>query len=102
TRYCAGADGWLTGVCLRDFDEIAVNDKRYELLRLWLLGSHAAHLRLKPFVLVNLVREVQQDGVEGFAATRFHQSDDRSFRRATWESIMRLLGHGNDRNVAQL
>lgn len=101
-RYSEGADGWLAKVCFQDFDSIAVTAKRYELLRLWLLGSHAAHLRSKRFVLVNLVCEGREKDVEAYAANVFRQGVDRKFRRATWESILPLLSPGGDQSVDRL
>ena len=101
-RYSEGANGWLAKVCLQDFDSIAVTARRYELLRLWLLGSHAAHLRSKRFVLVNLVCEGREKDVAQQAALAFRQDTDRTFCRATWESVFPLLSAGDDENVDRL
>ena len=101
-RYSEGADGWLAKVCTQDFDSIAVTAKRYELLRLWLLGSHAAHLRSKRFVLVNLVCEGREKDVEKFTELAFRQDVDRTFRRATWEAMLPHLRPGGDENVDRL
>jgi hypothetical protein len=90
-RYSQDTADWYTQVCKKNFDQLAVTAKRYELLRLWLLGSHAAHSRNRRFVLVNLVREGQAQDIEGFAADAFRQDETRRVVRATWEDIAHTL-----------
>jgi hypothetical protein len=101
-RYSEGANGWFSEVCRHDFDSIAVSAKRYELLRLWLLGSHAAHLRSKRFVLVNLVCDGREKDVEQFATCAFRQNADRTFLRATWEAMLPLLSQAGEQSIEWL
>lgn len=88
-RYTTGAAGWCASVVTSPFDLVAVEQRRYELLRLWLLGSWAAARLGKRFVLVNLVREGFEEDVPGFAATHFRQNPGRLVHRCTWESVFR-------------
>ena len=69
-RYSAGGTGWYAQVVNSGatFERIAVEKRRYELLRFWLLGSWAAEQRGKRFELVNLVREGMEEDVAGFPA----------------------------------
>lgn len=101
-RYSTGADGWFNHVFRQSFDSLAIAARRYELLRLWLLGSYAAHGRSKRFLLVNLVRDGQEEDVDAFAASGFRQQANREFRRATWEEIMPLLDNDADQRVERL
>lgn len=88
-RYTSGAGGWYSSVVGSPFESVAVELRRYELLRLWLLGSWTAARLGKAFVLVNLVRKGFEDDVPAFAAMHFRQDRDRLFRRITWESVYR-------------
>lgn len=88
-RYTAGANGWYSSVVASSFQTVAVEHRRYELLRLWLLGSWAASQLGKHFLLVNLVRDGFEEDVPSFAAKHLRQGCDRVVRRDTWESIRR-------------
>jgi hypothetical protein len=101
-RYTKGADGWFGMVCRKDFKTLAILERRYELLRLWLLGSHAAHVRARGFVLINLVRDGQALDIEDFASSAFRQDESRHVRRATWEDIVRMLAGDSDERILRL
>lgn len=90
-RYTRGGGGWYQTVVSSPFELVAVKQRRYELLRLWLLGSWAAARHCKKFVLVNLVREGFEEDVTGFAERHFRQDQDRALRRVTWESVYRAV-----------
>jgi hypothetical protein len=90
-RYTRGANGWFSQVVTSTFQQVAVDAKRYELLRLWLLGTWVAEAHDKQFELINLVREGQELDVEGFAAKHFRQTPARRVRRVTWESMYEFL-----------
>lgn len=88
-RYTSGGDGWYSSVVNSPFATVAVEQRRYELLRLWLLGSWAAAQHGKRFVLLNLVREGLEEDVPSFATRHFNQGTERLVRRLTWESLCR-------------
>lgn len=90
-RYTRGGGGWYPSVVTSPFETVAVEQRRYELLRLWLLGSWAAARRGKRFLLLNLVREGFEEEVPSFVTTHFRQGPDRQVRRATWESMYREI-----------
>jgi hypothetical protein len=91
TRYEAGGEGWFQKVIASDFNQIAVAEKRYELMRFWLLGSWAASRAKKPFYLVNLVREESEQSIVKSLTPHFLTTPDRRFLRATWEDICRFV-----------
>lgn len=89
--YVAGCGGWYRRVFNDDatFQEVAVEQRKYELLRLWLIGTCLAHAAGKRFVLLNLVRasdDRERDIEERFG--RFLAVDERRrFVRWTWEQV---------------
>lgn len=88
-RYSGGAQGWYESVVIAPFAAIAVEARRYELLRLWLLGSWVASQRGKRFVLLSLVREGSEEQVDAFAKAHLIQDSQRSLEQCTWESLWR-------------
>jgi hypothetical protein len=41
-NYLSGGNGWFNRVFKSDFDTVAIKEKKYELMRLWLLGTWLA------------------------------------------------------------
>lgn len=91
SRYTSGGSRWYESVVRSDFDTVAVTLRRYELLRLWLLGTWAAAQYGKRFQLVNLVRQGYEKDGPAFAEVHFNTTPARRFHRATWESIHDLV-----------
>ena len=91
-RYTSGGDGWYVKAVKSEFTSVAVERQRYELLRLWLLGSWAAEQRGKRFELVNLVREGCEEDAPAFVAEHMRPTQTRRFHRATWEGLADLIG----------
>lgn len=100
SRYTSGGGGWYSSVVNTPFETVAVERRRYELLRLWLLGSWSAAQHGKRFVLVNLVREGFAEDVPSFVTTNFREGPDRIVRRATWESLCRGTEAGTTHSAA--
>lgn len=90
-RYTAGADGWFGKVVDTDFETVAQKEKRYELLRLWLLGTWIAAKREKAFCLVNLVRTLSERTAIDSMSSHLIASPERRLKRATWEGIHDLV-----------
>lgn len=83
-KYLTGGSSWFKHVFRRDYAAVAVEMKRYELMRLWLLGTWAAAQERKAFYLMNLVREDARENV--FEA---HIADVPNARLiiVTWEQL---------------
>jgi hypothetical protein len=94
-RYETAGDGWFTEVFAsgRDFKSVAVDRKRYELMRLWLIGSSIAQQQGKRFVLVTLVRANAQKehDIESSFGELIQSNTQRSFKRLTWEEVYQTL-----------
>lgn len=89
--YLSGGGSWFGTIFHPDatFTKIAVEERLYELMRLWLLGSWIAAQTGKRFLLVNVVREgarIERDIEARFIALT-QPNPQRAFVRCTWERI---------------
>jgi len=93
-RYRSGGEGWIKNVCSKSYEDI-IRAQKYELLRMWLLGSWATKSLNSnwQFVLGNLVRGSQEpDIVEQFGSLINGDGKGRNwFVRLTWEQIHACL-----------
>jgi hypothetical protein len=92
-RPCAyRRSGYFDQVFTADYNQIAVENQKYELMRNWLLGSWIAMRGGAGFALVNLVRSAAEHHIETeFGDDLCRQQADRIFVRSTWESIWEAL-----------
>ena len=103
--YERAADGWYSTVLCGSPRAVAVEQKLYQLMRCWLLGSWMANKAGKRFVLVNLVASSSDGSVPARFGAHIMQSAERQFVRATWEGIRDALAgstamHNDSRVVA--
>lgn len=85
--YRAGGDQWFDKVTKSNFETIAGKQKKYELLRFWLLGTWMAKRQNLCFRLVNLVRSGKEKNIESVFGKHISQNQRREFIRITWEDI---------------
>jgi hypothetical protein len=90
-KYLSGGNHWYKQVFLTDYDSLACKQKKYELLRLWLLGSYVAAQSSKNFYLVNLVCAEKQRDIEQSFRPHIKLNDQRHFLRWSWEAIFRYI-----------
>ena len=90
-KYTKGGSGWYGDVFKSDFKTVATADKKYELLRFWLLGSWIAHLLNLNFFLINLVLSGKEENIEKVFGKHIKQSPNRIFMKATWKNIYNLI-----------
>lgn len=93
--YCSGADNWYDSVFTQDFDTIARTNKKYELLRFWLLGTWMAKQAGLEFHLVNLVPEWNEKNIETEFKPLIKKTESQMFSRMTWEDIYRFISKNN-------
>lgn len=91
SRYTSGGNGWYSAVVSSSFEQVAIDDRLYELLRLWLLGTWAAHRRGVPFFLINLVCRRRECEIKDTFGKHIKASPQSRFLRATWEGAMEHL-----------
>lgn len=89
-QYVTGGDNWFSKVFAPEATyEKVVRDQKYELLRMWLLGSWIASQLDVRFTLVNLVRDGFEESIAESFGKYLVPSDARCFVRRTWEGIAR-------------
>jgi hypothetical protein len=77
------------------FNTIAVQEKKYELLRFWLLGNWIAKEKNLDFYLIDLVLEEKEQDIENIFGQLIKQDQNKRFIRITWEDIYaQILNHG--------
>ena len=86
-----GGQHWFPRVFTSNYHTVAVKDKRYELMRFWLLGTWMAARRGIDFCLLNLVCEGREEDIETVFGRHISQSPARVFKRITWEDIYRRV-----------
>jgi hypothetical protein len=87
-RYLTGGANWFAGMFQSDYETIAVERQRYELMRLWLLGSWASAQSGSAFHLINIQCECRD---EREFPKHIHHRDAAAFVSTTWESIYYFL-----------
>jgi len=101
-KYETGGNGWYTRAFYSDFETIAISEKKYELLRFWLIGSWIAALLNLDFCLVNLVLSEREKNIERIFRRHVKEDQRKVFVRITWEDIYEyiqnssLLGRNKD------
>ncbi|MBH0161838.1 hypothetical protein [Fictibacillus sp. 26RED30] len=96
------ADNWFfTKVFNAGFYTIAIQEKKYELLRFWLLGLWMAKQKKKEFYLINLVRKVKERNIEREFGKHL-TSGMGTFKRTTWEEMYHFIKRSSspNRNIA--
>jgi hypothetical protein len=86
--YLSGGERWFEKAFTGDYQGVAITAGRYELMRLWLLGSWAAVREKRQFYLVNLVSERAH---ETAFASHIAQMPGAIFVCTTWENFYRWL-----------
>ena len=82
-----------------DFNTVAVQEKKYELLRFWLLGNWIAKEKNLGFYLIDLVLEEKDQDIESTFGQLIKQDKNKRFIRITWEDIYKqILNHGTSLN----
>lgn len=90
-KYEMGGGGWHQEVFRSDFETVAIAEKKYELLRFWLIGSWIAHLLSLDFCLVNLVLSEREKDIERIFKKHIREKQHRRFLRISWENIYQYI-----------
>lgn len=90
-KYQTGGNDWFKQVFISDYKTIAITEKKYELMRFWLLGTWMAEQSSLEFYLINLVREVQGKNIETAFKKHIKEDGKREFRRLTWENVCEYI-----------
>jgi len=90
-KYRNGGEKWWDDVINADFDTIAVQQKKYELARFWLLGSWIGNLMGQQFVLANLVLDERERDINSLFLPYIKLNSNVRFERITWENIFQKV-----------
>jgi len=90
-KYETGGKNLFKEVFISDYRTIAIIERKYELMRFWLLGTWMAEKIEKEFYLINLVREGEEEGIEAIFKKHIKETQRRKFKRITWEIICEFI-----------
>ena len=101
-RYEIGGDKWFSKVFKSDYKTVAIVEKKYELLRFWLLGTWMAKQENLNFYLVNLVLSKQDKNIGTIFKRHICENQRMKFVRITWKDIYQQILNsdlpGRDKN----
>ena len=106
-KHGVGSNGWtveeklLEPVFKSDYDTIAVKEKRYELMRFWLLGSWITNKLKVSFELYSLVIDSKEKNIESEFGKHINETENRKYSRITWEQIYGYIGTLKDNTEKQ-
>ena len=92
-RYLTGGHGWFSSVFNSNYENICIEQRKYELMRFWLLGSWMAKQLGRKFCLVNLTLTEREKEIEERFKPHIIENDRRVFMRITWEGIYEFIKH---------
>jgi len=90
-KYETGGNNWFSKVFNSKFKTVAEVNKKYELLRFWLLGTWIAEQHDLDFHLVNLVLSEREKNIESIFKEHIKENEKRKFLRMTWEDIFGFI-----------
>lgn len=90
-KYETGGDNWFSKVFNSDYKTVAIAEKKYELLRFWLLGTWMAKQQDLDFYLINLVLSEREANIEAIFKGHIKENQRRKFLRITWETIYQFI-----------
>lgn len=93
---------WFKYVFKENYEKL-INSGKYELMRLWLLGTWIANEKKLDFYLLNLTREKYEGNIEKIFKPLINETKSNTFERITWESIYDfILAQNNEDNYTIL
>jgi hypothetical protein len=89
--YTRGANSWYRSVFRASYDRVAVQHKKYELMRLWLLGSRLATLKGRAFYLATVGPEALARQVGAAFGPLIVEDESRAFLSIAWEQVYEFI-----------
>lgn len=95
-KYENGGDNLFSKVFKSDYKAIAIDEKKYELLRFWLLGTWIAKQQDLDFYLVNLVLSKREKDIEAIFKRHLYEDQRMKFIRIIREDLyQQILNSGS-------
>ena len=90
-KYENGGDNLFSKVFKSDYKRIAIDEKKYELMRFWLLGTWIAKQQGLDFYLVNLVLSEREKDIETILKRHLYENQRMKFIRIIWEDLYQQI-----------
>jgi len=90
-KYENGGEKLFSKVFKSDYKAIAIDEKKYELLRFWLLGTWIAKQQDLDFYLVNLVLSEREKDIETIFKRHLYENQRMKFIRIIWEDLYQQI-----------
>ena len=95
-KYKNAGGNLFSKVLKSDYKTIAIDEKKYELMRFWLLGTWIAKQQDLDFYLVNLVLSEREKDIEAIFKRHLYENQRTKFIRITWEDLyQQILNSGS-------
>ena len=95
-KYENGGENLFSKVFKSDYKAIAIDEKKYELMRFWLLGTWIAKQQGLDFYLINLVLSEREKDIEEIFKRHLYENQRMKFIRITWEDLyQQILNSGS-------
>jgi len=89
--YETGGNNLFSKIFRSDYETIAITEKRYELMRYWLLGNWMAIQAGLDFEFYSLVLDSREQTVAADFDKLIVETNNRKFSRLTWEKIYSFI-----------
>lgn len=100
-KYETGGNKLFQQVFKSDYETVVNKEKRYELMRFWLLGSWMAKQLDIDFELYSLVMESREQQIKTDFGKHIEEDAKRKFSRLTWEQINNFIKNLEDNKEKQ-
>lgn len=90
-KYETGGNNLFQRIFKSDYETVAEKDKRYELMRFWLLGNWMAKQLEVDFEFYSLVMQSRELEIEANFGKHIIETTERKFFRLTWEQIYAFI-----------
>ena len=101
-KYETGGNNWFSEIFNSDYKTVAIDEKKYELLRFWLLGTWMAKQHDLDFYLINLVLSEREAEIETVFKTHIKENQQRKFLRMTWETIYEYISKNPSKDTVTM
>lgn len=97
-NYLTGGDNWWREVFCNDYKTAAIDARKYELCRFWLLGTWLAKEINRNFHLMNVVLSTRERHIEQQFGSHIQAAPHQQFVRFTWEDIYSYINENATAN----
>jgi hypothetical protein len=89
--YTSASAGWYGKVFQRNFETVALERKKYELMRAWLIGSKIASQTGQAFYLVTISPDGLARQMDAEFGSLIVQNEERAYLITSWEQMIQFI-----------